>query len=70
MNKDQFAGKWRQFRGMVKAKWGKVTDDELDQIEGNYDMLVGKIQERYGIAREQVERDIDAMMANEVGRRA
>jgi uncharacterized protein YjbJ (UPF0337 family) len=69
MNKDQFAGKWRQFRGMVKAKWGKLTDDELDQIQGNYDMLIGKIQEKYGIARQEVERDMDAMLPREAGRR-
>jgi uncharacterized protein YjbJ (UPF0337 family) len=69
MNKDQFAGKWLQFRGMVKAKWGKLTDDELDQIQGNYDMLIGKIQEKYGIARQEVERDMDAMLPREAGRR-
>jgi uncharacterized protein YjbJ (UPF0337 family) len=69
MNKDQFAGKWRQFRGMVKAKWGKLTDDELDEIQGNYDMLIGKIQEKYGIARQEVERDMDAMLPREAGRR-
>ncbi len=60
MHKEQFTGKWRQLRGRVKAEWGKLTDDELDQIEGNYDMLVGKIVEKYGQTREQVERRLDS----------
>ncbi|MGH2454406.1 MAG: CsbD family protein [bacterium] len=61
MHKEQFTGKWRQLRGRVKAEWGKLTDDELDQIEGNYDMLVGKIVEKYGQTREQVERRLDSI---------
>jgi uncharacterized protein YjbJ (UPF0337 family) len=69
MNKDQFAGKWRQVRGAVKAKWGQLTDDELDQIQGNYDMLVGKIQEKYGRTREEIEREMDRLAADESVRR-
>ena len=61
MNKDQLAGKWRQFRGRVKAEWGKLTDDDLDRISGNYDMLVGKIQETYGKSREEIERRLDRL---------
>ena len=61
MNKDQLAGKWRQFRGSVKKEWGKLTDDDLDRIEGNYDMLVGKIQEAYGKSREEIERRLDQL---------
>ncbi|HLW48483.1 MAG TPA: CsbD family protein [bacterium] len=61
MNSDQFKGKWRQMRGSIKKQWGKMTDDELDQIGGNYDMLVGKIQERYGNTREDVERRLAQM---------
>lgn len=56
---------WRQLRGRVKAEWGKLTDNELDQIEGNYEMLVGKIQEKYGLAREQIERRLDAFLTEE-----
>lgn len=65
MHKEQFAGKWRQLRGRLKAEWGKLTDDELDQIEGNYDMLVGKIVEKYGQAREQIERRLDSFLTEE-----
>jgi len=56
MNRDQLKGKWRQVRGHVKKQWGKLTDDDLEQVEGDYDKLLGKIQERYGIAREEAER--------------
>ena len=65
MHKEQFTAKWRQLRGRVKAEWGKLTDDELDQIEGNYDMLVGKIAEKYGQAREQIERRLDTFLTEE-----
>lgn len=65
MNKDQLAGKWRQFRGRIKAEWGKLTDDDLDRISGNYDMLVGKIQETYGKTREEIERRLDQMDRDE-----
>jgi uncharacterized protein YjbJ (UPF0337 family) len=61
MNRDQLAGKWRQVRGEVKKQWGKLTDDELDQIGGNYDLLVGKIQERYGVTKEEAERQVKAI---------
>jgi uncharacterized protein YjbJ (UPF0337 family) len=65
MNKDVLEGKWRQLRGSIKAKWGKLTDDELDQIEGNYDRLVGKVQERYGYTRDAIEAELNTMMARE-----
>jgi uncharacterized protein YjbJ (UPF0337 family) len=58
MNKDQAQGKWKQFRGKVKEKWGKLTDDDLDVISGKSDQLAGRIQERYGIAKEEAEREV------------
>ena len=61
MNKDQLQGKWRQVRGTIKKEWGKMTDDELDQVQGNYDRLIGKIQERYGTSREEIERRFKAL---------
>lgn len=61
MNKDQLDGKWKQFRGRVKSEWGKLTDDDLDRISGNYDMLVGKIQETYGKSRDEIERRLAEM---------
>ena len=48
MNADQLKGKWMQFKGELKKQYGKFTDDDLTQIEGNYDKFVGKAQERYG----------------------
>jgi len=56
---EQVAGKWKQFSGEVKKQWGKLTDDELMQINGNRDILAGKLQEKYGIAKEQANRQID-----------
>ncbi len=59
MNSDQFKGKWVQFKGEVKKQWGKLTDDDLTQIEGDYDKFVGRIQERYGDKKEEVMRWAD-----------
>jgi uncharacterized protein YjbJ (UPF0337 family) len=56
MNSDQFKGKWKQMKGSVKERWGKLTDDDLDVISGQQDQLVGKIQERYGIAKPKMRR--------------
>ena len=61
MNKDQFQGKWRQVCGTIRKEWGRLTDDELDQVQGNYDRLIGKIQERYGTSREEIERRLKAL---------
>ncbi|MGA2983938.1 MAG: CsbD family protein [Terriglobia bacterium] len=59
MNWDQIAGKWSQIKGAVRQKWGKLTDDDLEVIAGSKDKLVGRIQERYGIAKEQAQRQLD-----------
>lgn len=58
MNKDEASGNWKQFKGKVKEKWGKLTDDDMTVIEGKRDQLVGKIQERYGYAKDQAEREV------------
>ena len=58
MNWDRIEGNWKQFKGKVKAQWGKLTDDELDVMAGNRDQLVGKVQERYGIAKDEAERQV------------
>ncbi|WP_439577940.1 CsbD family protein [Elioraea sp.] len=58
MNKDMIAGNWKQLVGKAKVQWGKLTDDDLAVIEGRQDQLVGRIQERYGIAREEAERQV------------
>src|SRR5437868_2060545 len=59
MNSDQFEGKWKQLKGTVKQRWGKLTDDDVTALSGKKDELVGKIHERYGITREQAEREAD-----------
>ena len=58
MNWDQAKGQWNQIKGSVRTKWGKLTDDDLDVIAGERDRLIGKIQERYGINKEEAERQI------------
>jgi uncharacterized protein YjbJ (UPF0337 family) len=58
MNWDQASGSWNQIKGAVKEKWGKLTDDDLQVIAGKRDRLVGKIQERYGIAKEAAEEQV------------
>lgn len=64
MNSDQMKGKWKQLKGSVKEHWGKLTDDDLDVIDGQHDQLVGKIQERYGIAREAAQKQVDEWNIN------
>jgi len=59
MNREQMAGNWRAMRGRVKEQWGRLTNDDLDVIQGKHDQLVGKLQQRYGKERDQVERDVD-----------
>jgi len=58
MNWDQIEGKWKQMKGSVKQKWGKLTDDDLNIIAGKQDELAGKIQERYGITREEAAKQV------------
>ena len=60
MNWDQIAGNWKQVKGTVKEKWGKLTDDDLEVIEGKKDQLVGRLQERYGYTKEQAEKELDS----------
>ena len=57
MNWDQVAGNWKQLKGTVREKWGKLTDDDLDVVAGKRDQLLGKIQERYGITKEEAEKE-------------
>jgi len=59
MNWDQIQGKWKQAKGRAHAKWGDLTDDDLDKIAGRREELVGIIQQRYGIAKENAEREVD-----------
>ena len=59
MNSDQLKGKWHQLKGDVRAQWGKLTDDDLQRIDGNSEKLVGTIQERYGNSREEAQQDVE-----------
>ena len=60
MNWDQMEGKWKQAKGAVKQQWGKLTDDDLDVVAGSRDKLVGRIQERYGIAKDEAQKQVDS----------
>ena len=62
MNWDQIQGKWKQLKGEIQSRWGKLTDDEIDWIDGNREKLVGKLQEKYGYAKEEAEREADEFM--------
>ena len=60
MNEDRIKGQWKQLAGKLKAKWGKLTDDDLRIAEGNSEYLAGRIQERYGVAKDEAERQLSA----------
>jgi uncharacterized protein YjbJ (UPF0337 family) len=60
MNWDQIRGNWNQAKGELKVKWAKLTDDDLELIEGHRDKLVGRLQERYGMSKEEAEREADS----------
>jgi len=59
INSDIFGGNWKQFKGEVQKQWGKLTDDQFDQIEGDREKLIGSIQENYGVARDEAEKQVD-----------
>jgi uncharacterized protein YjbJ (UPF0337 family) len=64
MNKDTAAGNWKELKGKIKQQWGKLTDDDLTVLEGASDELSGRIQKRYGIARDEAEKQIDSFRKN------
>jgi uncharacterized protein YjbJ (UPF0337 family) len=59
MNEDRIKGQWKQLSGKLKAKWGQLTNDDVDVAEGNAEYLAGKLQERYGLARDEAKRQVD-----------
>jgi len=63
MNWEQIEGNWKQFSGQVKSKWGKLTDEDVTVIAGKRDQLAGKLQERYGYAKDRVEKEVDDFIA-------
>jgi uncharacterized protein YjbJ (UPF0337 family) len=62
MNKDIFQGNWKQFKGEIRSWWGQLTDDDIEQIAGERDKLVGKLQEKYGWSKERANEEIDMRM--------
>ena len=59
MNWDIVEGKWNEYKGKVRTQWGKLTDDDIEQVRGKRDELAGKIQTRYGVEKDRAERQID-----------
>ena len=59
MNNDRVEGNWKSFKGKVKEQWGKLTDDDLDVIGGKRDQLLGRIQQRHELAKDEAERQVD-----------
>ncbi|MBN9887537.1 CsbD family protein [Salipiger abyssi] len=64
MNWDIIQGKWKQLKGSVQENWGELTDDDLDKAAGSREQLVGLIQERYGLAKADAERQVDEFFAD------
>jgi uncharacterized protein YjbJ (UPF0337 family) len=62
MNWDRIEGNWKEFKGKAKQQWGKLTDDDLSYINGRRDELSGRIQQRYGYAKDQADREIDTWL--------
>jgi uncharacterized protein YjbJ (UPF0337 family) len=65
VNQDIFKGQWKQLRGRARERWGKLTDDDLERIKGDRDILLGKIQEYYGRSKEQAEDDLNRWLEAE-----
>jgi len=59
MNTDVLKGKWNQMKGNVRKQWGKLTDDDVEQVQGDAEILQGRIQERYGRTKEEAQREVD-----------
>ena len=68
MNEDTLKGQWLQLKGSVRERWGKLTNDDLDQIQGGAEQLIGKVQERYGMARDAAKKEVDSWMQDDTSR--
>ena len=64
MNEDILKGKWRQIKGEVKSRWGKLTDDDMERVEGDAEKLIGRVQERYGYQRDEAQKEVDDFVRN------
>jgi len=63
MNWDQVSGQWHEFTGQLKSKWGKLTDDDIKSVAGKREALIGKLQQRYGVVKDEAERQVDGWIA-------
>lgn len=59
MNRDQIEGRWKQFEGRMKLRWAALTDDDMREIDGKGDLLIGRLQERYGLAKERAREEFE-----------
>lgn len=59
MNQERLAGNWKQLRGEVRKRWGKLTDDDVDVVDGQLEKLVGRLQERYGLSKEKARAEVE-----------
>ncbi len=64
MNSDILEGKWKEIKGEVKERWGKLTDDDIAQVEGGEEKLIGLLQKRYGYTREEAEEEYEDFLAD------
>ena len=69
MNPEILKGRWNQLRGEIRTRWGKLTDDDLTQIQGHAEKMIGKLQERYGYKREQAEKELNDFLNTSSGTR-
>ena len=69
MNPEIFKGRWNQLKGEIRTRWGKLTDDDVTQIQGQAEKMIGKLQERYGYKREQAEKELNDFLNSSPGSR-
>ena len=62
MNKDIIKGKWKEIKGQLKQQWGKLTDDDIEKMQGNYEELEGVLQKNYGYQKDQAQKEIEAFV--------
>jgi uncharacterized protein YjbJ (UPF0337 family) len=67
VNRDTLKGQWMQIKGKIREQWGKLTEDDIDRMQGNAEQLIGKVQERYGRSREQAEQEVNRWLAQQGG---
>ena len=64
MTWEEIAGNWTFYKGRIKERWGKLTDDELEVIDGEWDQLIGSLQVRYGLKRNEVEQELQKLLSD------